>query len=65
MTRVLSYQVANNIAAGELEVVLAGFELPPLPIHVVYQGGRNAPARVRSFVDFMVSAIREHPALKN
>ncbi|MCW1247266.1 LysR substrate-binding domain-containing protein, partial [Pseudomonas sp. SAICEU22] len=63
MTRVLSYQVASNIDAGELEIVLADFELPPLPIHVVYQGGRNAPARVRSFVDFMVNALREHPAL--
>ncbi|WP_434579271.1 LysR family transcriptional regulator [Pseudomonas sp. Z5-35] len=64
MTRVLSYQVAANVAAGELEIVLADFELPPSPIHVVYQGGRNAPARVRSFVDFIVSALREHPALK-
>ena len=63
-TRVLSYQVANKVAAGELEIVLADFELPPLPIHVVYQGGRNAPARVRSFVDFAVEALREHPALQ-
>lgn len=62
-TRVLSYQVASKVAAGELEVVLADFELPPLPIHIVYQGGRKAPARVRSFVDFMVKALREHPAL--
>ena len=65
LTRVLSYQVANKVAAGELEIVLAEFELPPLPIHVVYQGGRKAPARVRSFVDFTVNALREHPALKN
>ncbi|MFJ2327750.1 LysR family transcriptional regulator [Pseudomonas sp. NPDC087690] len=65
LTRVLSYQVANKIASGELEIVLAGFELPPLPIHVVYQGGRKAPARIRSFVDFTVTALREHPALKN
>ncbi|WLH35691.1 LysR family transcriptional regulator [Pseudomonas sp. FP2196] len=65
LTRVLSYQVANKVAAGELEIVLADFELPPLPIHVVYQGGRKAPARVRSFVDFTVNALREHPALKN
>jgi DNA-binding transcriptional LysR family regulator len=64
-TRVLSYQVADKVASGELEVVLADFELPPLPIHVVYQGGRKAPARVRSFVDFTVKALREHPALKN
>jgi DNA-binding transcriptional LysR family regulator len=63
-TRVLSYQVASKVAAGALEIVLADFELPPLPIHVVYQGGRNAPVRVRSFVDFAVGALREHPALQ-
>ncbi|WP_150642169.1 LysR family transcriptional regulator [Pseudomonas fluorescens] len=64
LTRVLSYQVASKVAAGELEIVLQDFELPPLPIHVVYQGGRKAPARVRSFVDFAVHTLREHPALK-
>lgn len=63
-TRVLSYQVASKVASGELEIILADFEMPPLPIHVVYQGGRNAPARVRSFVDFTVKALREHPALR-
>ncbi|WP_025131590.1 LysR family transcriptional regulator [Pseudomonas sp. PH1b] len=63
LTRVLSYQVADKVAAGQLELVLEDFELPPLPIHVVYQGGRKAPARVRSFVDFAVQALREHPAL--
>ena len=63
LTRVLSYQVADKVAAGELEIVLAEFELAPLPIHVVYQGGRKAPARIRSFVDFAVKALREHPAL--
>ncbi|MBN3865602.1 LysR family transcriptional regulator [Pseudomonas frederiksbergensis] len=63
LTRILSYQVASKVAAGELEIVLADFELPPLPIHVVYQGGRKAPARVRSFVDFAVKVLREHPAL--
>jgi DNA-binding transcriptional LysR family regulator len=63
LTRVLSYQVASKVAVGELEIVLADFELPPLPIHVVYQGGRKAPVRVRSFVDFAVKVLREHPAL--
>ncbi|APC22866.1 hypothetical protein BME99_31470 [Pseudomonas protegens] len=63
LTRVLSYQVADQVAAGQLQIVLADFELPPLPIHVVYQGGRKAPARVRSFVDFAVQALREHPSL--
>ncbi|MHC8364444.1 LysR family transcriptional regulator [Pseudomonas sp. ZT5P21] len=65
LTRVLSYQVAGKVASGELEIVLADFELTPLPIHVVYQGGRNAPVRIRSFVDYTVNALREHPALQS
>ncbi|MGF0240135.1 LysR family transcriptional regulator [Rhodococcus sp. IEGM1300] len=64
LTRVLSYQVASKVAAGELEIVLADFEWPPLPIHLVYQGGRKAPARIRSFVDFAAQTLREHPALQ-
>ncbi|QXI28548.1 LysR family transcriptional regulator [Pseudomonas vanderleydeniana] len=64
LTRLLSYQVADKLASGELEVVLEDFELPPLPIHVVYQGGRKAPMRVRSFVDFVVAALKENLALK-
>jgi DNA-binding transcriptional LysR family regulator len=63
-TRILSYQSASKVAAGELEIVLADFEMPPLPIHVLYQGGRKAATRVRSFVDFTVKALREHPALR-
>ena len=65
LTRVLSYQVAGQVAAGELEVVLEDFELAPMPIHVVYQGGRKAPARVRSFVDYAVQALRDHPSLRS
>ncbi|RXU66455.1 LysR family transcriptional regulator [Pseudomonas protegens] len=63
LTRVLSYQVADKVAVGQLEIVLEAFELAPLPIHVVYQGGRKAPARVRSFVDFAVQTLRQHPSL--
>lgn len=63
-TRVLSYQVASKIAAGELEIVLADFEMQPLPIHLVYQGGRKAPARVRGFVDFMAKSLRAQTALQ-
>ncbi|OXR31372.1 LysR family transcriptional regulator [Pseudomonas umsongensis] len=64
-TRVLSYQSASKVAAGKLEIVLADFEMPPLPIHVLYQGGHKAATRVRSFVDFTVKALREHLALRD
>jgi DNA-binding transcriptional LysR family regulator len=63
LTRVLSYQVASQVAAGELELLLERFEPPPLPIHVVYQGGRTVPAKVRSFVDYCVERLRGDAAL--
>lgn len=63
LTRVLSYQVAGKVAAGELEIVLEHFELPPLPIHVVYQGGRKVPAKVRTFVDFCAERLGQDLAL--
>jgi DNA-binding transcriptional LysR family regulator len=64
LTRVLSYQVAAQVAAGELELVLQDFELPPLPIHVVYQGGRKVAAKVRTFVDYCSAQLQQHPALQ-
>ncbi|HEY0287379.1 MAG TPA: LysR family transcriptional regulator [Pseudomonas sp.] len=63
LTRVLSYQVAGKVAAGELEIVLSDFELVPLPVHVCYQGERKMSAKVRSFVDFCVERLSRHPAL--
>jgi DNA-binding transcriptional LysR family regulator len=32
-------------------VVLAPFELPPLPIHIVYPTSRLLSAKVRAFID--------------
>ncbi|SDU44707.1 LysR family transcriptional regulator [Pseudomonas yamanorum] len=62
LIRCLSYPVHEHLANGELRRVLQAHEPPPLPVHVVYREGRNASMRVRSFVDFTVAALREHPA---
>lgn len=51
LTCVLAYQAAEAIAAGRLKVVLAEFELPPLPIHLVYPTSRLLSAKVRAFID--------------
>lgn len=63
LTRLLSYQVAPQLASGELKVVLSEFEPPPLPIHVVHREGRQASAKVRAFVDLIVERLRADPAL--
>jgi DNA-binding transcriptional LysR family regulator len=64
LTRVLSYQAASEIHAGRLRIVLAEFEPPPIPVHVVHTEGRRAAARVRAFVDFAVERLRADPALR-
>ena len=63
MTRVLSYQVAAAVAAGELELVPEDFEPAPLPIHVVFQQNGRVPAKVNTFVDFLSQRLGQDPAL--
>ncbi len=53
LTRVLAYQAAEAIKAGRLKIVLAKFEPPPLPIHIVYPTSRLLSAKVRSFIDLV------------
>ena len=62
--RKLVYQVADDIKAGRLQIVLAEFEPPPIPVQVVTLAGRRAPAKVRAFVDFAVERLRSEPVLQ-
>jgi DNA-binding transcriptional LysR family regulator len=58
ITRVLSYQVDAELRAGKLKRVLAGYEPPPVPIHVLHASGKRVPARVRAFVDLAVARFK-------
>ncbi len=51
---VLAYQAADAIAHGRLQIMLAGYEPPPSPIHLVYPTSRLLSAKVRAFVDTVV-----------
>jgi DNA-binding transcriptional LysR family regulator len=64
ITRLLSYQVADALAQGQLQVVLERFQKPALPIHVVHREGRRATQKVRGFIDLAVETLRAHPALR-
>lgn len=61
LTRVLHYQIAPALAEGALQIVLAEHEEAPLPIHLIYPEGRQAPAKVRAFIDLAVAALRDNP----
>ena len=58
ITRLFSYQVAEHVRKGELEIVLAGDEHPPLPVHVILPHGRLSVPKVRAFIDFAVPRLR-------
>lgn len=53
LTRVLAYQAVDALKHGRLKVVLAKFEQPKLPIHVVYPTSRLLSAKVRAFIDLV------------
>ncbi|WP_029581600.1 LysR family transcriptional regulator [Bradyrhizobium sp. URHD0069] len=60
LTRVLAYQAAEAIKAGRLRIVLAKFEQPPLPIHIVYPTSRLLSAKVRTFIDVVTELTDWH-----
>ena len=60
LTRVLAYQAADAIKGGRLKLVLAQFEQPPLPIHIVYPTSRLLSAKVRTFIDLVTDISDWH-----
>ncbi len=63
VTRVISYQIADQLAAGKLNVLLGEFALPPVPIHVICPRDRRISTRTQRFVEFCSARLRSHPAL--
>jgi DNA-binding transcriptional LysR family regulator len=63
VARVLSYLVAEHVQRGELEIVLAGYEPEPRPVHLLCPQGRLSVPRVRAFVDFALPRLKNHRAL--
>ena len=58
LARMLSYQIVPELAAGRLQIVLAGFEPPPLPAHLLYPRSLAGTAKLRRFVAFAVPRLR-------
>jgi DNA-binding transcriptional LysR family regulator len=58
VTRVLSYQDAEAIAAGRLVPILERFELAPVPVSVLHRQGRAPRPKVREFVGLAAQRLR-------
>ncbi|MEM7056066.1 MAG: LysR family transcriptional regulator [Pseudomonadota bacterium] len=64
IARVLSYQVADELANGRLEIVLANYIPPPVPVHVLHRETGRVSARIRAVVDHLVSRLRATEILR-
>ena len=61
--RLLSYQVADELASGSLSSVLEQLEPEPLPISIIHHESRLVSGKVRAFIDLMAEKLRQDPAL--
>lgn len=52
------WDVAKYLASGRLKEVMPGYTLPSANLYVYYLSRRNLPAKVRSFVDFLVTEFK-------
>ena len=59
VTRVLHYQCADAINDGSLRIILANFEVEPLPVHLLHATRGALPAKLRVFLDFAAARLRE------
>lgn len=68
IARLLSYQVADDVAAGTLVRLLPTFEPLPMPVQLVAQNSQRMPLKVRTFWDYAWQELSQlaqiQPALK-
>lgn len=58
VTRVLSYQVAQAVAEGRIEIVLADYEPAPSPVSLIHSRQGLTPLRTRMLLDFAAPRLR-------
>jgi DNA-binding transcriptional LysR family regulator len=58
VTRVLSYQVAQAVREGRLDLLLEAYEPAPWPVSLVHGGQTPLPLKLRAFLDFATPRLR-------
>ena len=58
IANLLSYQLADALAAGRLIALLAGEQPPALPVHLLFEPSRAGLPAVRVFVEAMKGRMR-------
>ncbi len=60
----LSYQVEPLVRKGRLQLVLADFELPSLPVSLVYAQARLVSTRLRVLLDWLKQTLGARPEIQ-
>ena len=63
IAQLLSYQVADELAAGRLVRLLQSWERPPLPVHLVTKGRAHRAPKIDAFLDFAARRLVALPVL--
>jgi DNA-binding transcriptional LysR family regulator len=58
VTRVLSYQAAQPVLDGRIQIVLAEYEPEPGPVSLIHAGHELTPLKVRMLLDFAAPRLR-------
>lgn len=64
IAQLLSYQVAEDLAAGRLVRLLQAWERPPLPVHLVTKGRAHRAPKIEAFLDFAAKRLLALPVLR-
>ena len=65
IAQLLSYQVADDLAAGRLVRLLRSFESPPLPVHLLTKGRAQRAPKIDAFLGFASGRLAALPVLSS
>ena len=65
ITRLMSYQVGEELKNGSLVRILGDYELNPIPVNIIHLEGRQANAKIRSFIDLAIARLRANPYINH
>ena len=59
LARMLDYQVAAQLRARALKLVLEPYSSTPKPIHLIYETGKHLPLKIRTFLDYAAPRLKK------
>jgi len=60
ITRLMPYQVGEELAKGRLQSVLTDYEEAPLPVNIIRVEGRRVNAKIRAFLDLAMLHLKQN-----